>query len=113
MKILENHTTHAELKQLAANIFGHMIKAVIDIRTEAIAVDAELHSDLEALLLQKGSKQRDLWGINFYPDMEGDDFIEFDSMINVRPSQNNRTRGVESVEIRNKIIRIVSQRIAS
>ena len=88
-----------------------MIKAVVDVQRELIALDAELHSDLEALLLENNSKQKDLWGINLYPEMEGDDFIEFDSMINMRPSQGNRSRGVEDEIIRRKIVEIVTKRI--
>ena len=94
-----------------AAMFGNMVKAVVDVDREFIAVDAELHSDLEALLLADGSKQKSLWGINLYPDMGQDEFIEFDSMINMRPSQGNRSRGVENEEISKKIIEIVTRRI--
>lgn len=100
-----------ELKQMAAATFGDLVKAAIDVDRELIAVDAELHADLEALLLQDGSKQKSLWGINFYPEMHGDDFIEFDSMINMRPSQGNRSRAIENKEICKKIIEIVAKRI--
>jgi len=96
---------------MAAKLFGDMVKAVVDVDRELIALDAELHSDLEALLLQKGSRQGSLWGINLYPEMLTDEFVEFDSMINVRPSQGNRSRGVENQEIRSKIIQIVAKRI--
>ncbi|MDD3375262.1 MAG: DUF5674 family protein [Candidatus Omnitrophica bacterium] len=112
MKILDTMIAIDELKQLAQNIFGNLIKAVVDVDRELIAVDAELHSDLEALLLEKGSKQNSLWGINFYPDAEGDDFLEFDSMINMRPSQGNLSRGVDSEDIQKKIVEIVSKRIS-
>ena len=96
---------------MAAATFGNMVKAVVDIDREVIAVDAELHSDLEALLLKDGSKQKSLWGINFYPEMQGDDFIEFDSMINMRPSQGNRSRGVDDQGMRRKISELVAKRI--
>ena len=111
MKIVAETLTLAELKQMASALFGDMIKAVVDVERELIALDAELHSDLEALLLQEGSKQKDLWGINLYPEMPGEDFLEFDSMINIRPSQGNKSRGVDSPEIRAKIATIVSKRI--
>ena len=111
MKIITDKLTVNELKTLAANIFGDLVKAVVDINREIIAVDAELHSDLEALLLENGSKQKDLWGINFYPELKGDEFVEFDSMINVRPSYGNKSRGVDSKEIRSKIIEIVAKRV--
>ncbi len=96
---------------MALATFGNIVKAVVDVDKELIAVDAELHSDLEALLLEDGSKQKSLWGINFYPDAQGDDFIEFDSMINMRPSQGNRTRSIENGELSKKIIEIVAKRI--
>jgi hypothetical protein len=72
-------------------------------------VDASLHADEEAMLLSQGSLQSDIWGINLYPDLHGDDFIEFDSMINVRPGHNNTTRGVDNPTIRKKIVNIVSE----
>ena len=111
MKIITETLSLDELKQMAADTFGDMVKAVIDVDKELIAVDAELHSDLEALLLEGGSKQKSLWGINFYPEIQDDKFLEFDSMINMRPSQDNRSRGIENEEVRKKVIEIVAKRI--
>jgi len=111
MKIVAKTLLLDELKQMATATFGNMVKAVVDIDKELVAVDAELHSDLEALLLEDGSKQKNLWGINFYPEMQDDKFIEFNSMINMRPSQGNRTCGIENQEIRQKIVEIVIKRI--
>ena len=111
MKMVTHQVTLDELKLMAAGMFGDMVKAVVDIDRELIAVDGELHSDLEALLIGDGSKQQSLWGINLYPEMKGDDFIEFDSMINMRPSQGNRSRGVESAQLRKTIIEIVSKKV--
>ncbi|HNV23283.1 MAG TPA: DUF5674 family protein [Candidatus Omnitrophota bacterium] len=111
MKIIRETLSFDELKQMAVGLFGDLVKAVVDVDKQIMAVDAELHADLEAFLLDNGSKQKSLWGINLYPEMAGSDFIEFDSMINMRPSQNNRSRSVESEEIRKKIIEIVLRRI--
>ncbi len=111
MIIVSESISLAELKKMAEERFGNMVKAVIDVEKEIMAVDAELHADEEALLLEKGSKQEDLWGINIYPEMPETERIEFDSMINLRPSQGNRTRGVDAPEIRQKIIRIVNKRL--
>jgi hypothetical protein len=94
---------------MAEERFGILVKAVIDVEKEIMAVDAELHADQEALLLEKGSKQQDLWVINIYPEMPESERIEFDSLINLRPSQGNRTRGVDNPEIRQKIIEIVNK----
>ena len=94
---------------MAETLFGNLVKAVVDVKREIIAVDAELHADEESLLLENGSTQEDLWGINLYPefDKNSEDFIEFDSMINLRPSQNNRSRGVDDQAVRDKIIAVV------
>ena len=111
MKIITDTISHSELKELAAHIFGDMVKAVVDIKREVVAVDADLHSDLEALLLDNGSEQKDLWGINLYPDADENSFVEFDSMINLRPSHGNHSRGVEDLKIRGQIIAVVKKRI--
>ncbi len=112
MKIINDRITLSEIRQMAAGRFGDMVKAVVDVNQELFALDAELHSDLEALLLEAGSRQQDLWGINLYPELTGADFIEFDSMINLRPSQNNLSRGVDNEEMRRKINEVVSKRIS-
>ena len=92
---------------MAEAMFGDLVKAVVDVRREVMVVDAELHADQEAFLLEKGSKQVDLWGINLYPELAGEDFVEFDSMINLRPSQENRSREVQDPVIRERILEIV------
>ncbi len=111
MKIIKETISLDELRKMARDTFGNLVKAVVDVEQEFIALDAELHSDLEALLLSEGSKQNNLWGINLYPEMKGEEFVEFDSIINIRPSQGNRNRGVEDEQIRKKIIEIVAKRI--
>jgi hypothetical protein len=111
MEIITQQATLSEIERMAEQMFGDMVKAVVDIDREVLAVDGELHSDLEALLIEDGSKQQSLWGINLYPGMRGDDFVEFDSMINMRPSQGNRSRGVESSQIRDRILLVVGKRI--
>ena len=111
MKIIESEITISELKIMAEKMFGNLVKAVVDIDKGLMAVDAELHADEEAILIEHGSKQKDLWGINLYPQLTGEDFIEFDSMINLRPSQGNLTRSVENEEIRKKIKIVVNRLI--
>jgi hypothetical protein len=98
-----------DLSEMAEQMFGDFVKAVVDVAKGTMVVDAELHSDEEALLIEQGSDQNDLWGINLYPEMEGDDFVEFDSMINLRPSQGNRSRKVEDPKIRERILSIVNE----
>ncbi len=109
MKIVDTSITLDELKAMAAGRFGDLVKAVVDIATGVMAIDGELHADEEALLLEKGSRQTDLWGINIYPELSGKDRIEFDSIINIRPSQGNRSRGVDDPVIKEKIFQIVAR----
>lgn len=86
-----------------------LVKADIDIAKGIMLVDMGMHADGEAFLMEAGSKQNDLWGINLHPkDFGTDDFIEFDSMINIRPSQGNPSKYVIDEGIRQKIIRFVS-----
>ncbi|NCO89058.1 hypothetical protein CO083_02850 [Candidatus Roizmanbacteria bacterium CG_4_9_14_0_8_um_filter_34_12] len=92
-------------------LLGGLVKAVVDIKKEIIIIDAAMHADEERYLLDLGSNQDDLWGINFYPNLAGDDFIEFDSMINLRPRMNNFSRSVDDENIRNKIKAIVNKLI--
>lgn len=107
MKILTEPISLPELRTIARGRFGHLVKAVVDLCRAVMAVDGELHADLEALLLEDGSQPFDLWGINLYPDLEGEDWIEFDALINLRPSAGNQTRGVEDERIQAQIREVV------
>jgi hypothetical protein len=111
VKIITQQVTLEELGRMAAGMFGNMVKAVVDVDRELLAVDGELHSDLEALLIENGSLPQSLWGINLYPEIQGEHFVEFDSMINMRPSQGNMNRGVESAQTRERILWVVAKRI--
>lgn len=99
------------MNSYAGNYFEGMVKGVVDLSKGILALDAELHADLEAQLLSEGSRQEDLWGINLYPDEDGEEFIEFDSIINIRSWQNNPSRFVVDPEIRERIKSLVAERI--
>ncbi len=113
MQILGQPITRSELKALAQNTFGDMIKCVADVRRGLIAVDADLHADLERLLLEDGSAQENLWGFNLWVEEDEEDFIEFDSLINIRSWQGNSSRDVEDPEVRNVIKSIVDKFITA
>ena len=94
----------------AAAGFGDLVKAVVDVEQEIMAIGGELHADEEALLMEHSARQSDLWGINLYPaEHPGPGWIEYDSMINVRPARGNRTRGVEDPDLRARIVTIVER----
>lgn len=109
MKIITEQITIEELKEMAKKMFGSLVKAVVDVEKEIMAVDGELHSDEQELLIENGSKHENLWGINIYPEIKNEDWVEFDSLINLKPASGHRTRGVENSEIREKVIRIVNK----
>lgn len=109
--IIDRQIRKDKIKKLANEQFGNLVKAVVDIELKIMAIGGEMHADEEALLLEKGSKQENLWGINLYPNEPKEKWIEFDSMINIRPRQNNRSRGVEDENIRKKITEIVNNLI--
>ena len=109
MKIVQKITV-AELKEMAKEMFGELVKADVDIKQRIMIIDMPMHFDGEQELLQNGSKQNDIWGINLHPEDFGtDDFIEFDSMINIRPSQGNPSKDVLDKDVRSAIIEIVSE----
>lgn len=104
--------TIAELKKYAGNMYGNLVKGVVDISKGLLVIDAEMHADEEEYLLENGSKQQDLWGVNLYPDRyDTDDFIEFDSMINIRPRQQNMSRDVEDSYIRKQITDLIKTKV--
>lgn len=110
MKLIKTFITNDELKQMSTKMFDGLVKAVVDIEKEVMVVDAEMHADQEELLLAEGSIHSNLWGINFYPAEVGtENWLEFDSMINLRPSQNNRTRGIDDEKVRLKVKEIVEK----
>ena len=109
IKIVRESITKAELNEMAKRQFGDMVKAVVDLEQRVMAIGGELHSDEEAMLLDQGSVQKNLWGINLYPKKPVAEWVEFDSMINVRPSAGNRSRNVERAEIREAITAIVNR----
>lgn len=111
MRIVKENISIDELKEMSSKMFGNLVKAVVDVEKNILVVDAELHSDQEAFLIESGSNQENLWGINIYPDLSNEERIEFDSMINLRPSQGNSSRGVENEEIQKKILDMVNSKI--
>jgi len=108
MKLVAKKITKKELAEMADKMFGNLVKVVVDIEKEIMVVNMPMHADGEKLLLGKDSRQEDLWGINLHPNETGKDWIEFNSMINIRPHFDNLTRGINDPKTREKIIKIVN-----
>ena len=113
MHIIESKISRQEISDKFCSYFETMTKAVVDVAKETIAIDADLHSDLEAALIEAGSRQEDLWGINLYPAKSEDEFIEYTSLINIRPHQNNPSMEIMDSALKEKIKSIVESLVFS
>jgi len=103
-----------ELATMASSMYGNLVKAVVDLEQRLLVVDAEMHVDEEQFLLEHGSTQENLWGINLYPGRFGtDEFVEFDSMVNIRPRQKNMSRSVEDENIKKAILDLVKVKVTN
>lgn len=111
IKLIKEKISKEEIKKAAQDSFGEMVKAVIDIKKEVMALGGELHADANELLIKQGSSQEDIWGINIYPDKSGEDWIEFNSLINIRPSLGNRSIEIQDSDIKKKIREIINKLI--
>ncbi len=109
MRLIDKPITKLKLKEIASGGFGNLVKGVVDVQKQIMVIDASLHADEEAYLLATGSNQSHLWGVNLYPELDGKDFLEFDSMINLRPSQGNLSRGVDDPNTQEMIRKIVQK----
>lgn len=111
IELVDQPISIKEVKKIAANTFGDMAKAVVDVEKQIMAIGGDMHADAEQVLLSGGSLQKDLWGINIYPDSTGERMVEFESLINIRPSQDNRSMEVQDAGLREKIVEIVNSLI--
>lgn len=111
IRTISDSITLAELTTMAKNQFGSLVKAVVDIEKNIMTIGGEMHADEEACMIDEGSSQENLWGINIHPEKEMPERIEFDSMINIRPYLGNRSRSVENTDTKKRIIEIVSKLI--
>ena len=109
MKLVTESISLKELIDMSQRMHEELVKAVVDIDKGIMIVDVDMHVDAELELLESGSQQKNLWGINIHPLETGETMIEFDSMINIRPSWGNRTRSVDDKEVQQKIISLVNK----
>ena len=109
--LITDRIASSQLAELVTRFFTDMVKYVVDVDRGIAAVGGELHADAEQLLLDAGSRQEDLWGANYYPDRDPVDCIEFTSLINIRPSQGNRSMEIENDDIRDRVRELTHQLI--
>ena len=111
--VVKDSIEREELKRIAKKQFGDLVKAVVDVEQGIMAVGGELHSDEEVSLMEQENSNREYtWGINLYPEKTGDSWIEFDSLINLKPSFGNRSQGVDNLAVQEKIRKIVEKLVS-
>ena len=107
IKIINKKITESELREIAKDFYVVMVKGVVDIEREIIAIGGEYHMDANIILIENGSEQQNIWGFNWYFDKNGDERIEYISLINIRPKQGNMTMEVRDVFLRDKMKTII------
>ena len=101
--IVDSRIDSHELARLVALFFEDMVKYVVDIERRLAAVGGDLHADAEALLLEGGSLQDDLWGANYYPGRGMEECIEYTALINIRPARGNHSMEVQDATTRKQL----------
>ena len=109
--VITSSISKAELSEIAKETFEVMVKAVVDVEKRIMAVGGELHADANAVLLERGSRPQDLWGINLYPG-KSSDWIEYIALINLKPATGNRSMQIKDPALRARIEEIVNSLIA-
>jgi len=107
IKIIDKKISEPELREIAKDFYVEMVKGVVDIKNEIIAIGGEYHMDANVTLIDNGSKQQDIWGFNWYFNKSDDERIEYISLINIRPMQGNRVMEVQDLFLRDKMKSII------
>ncbi|MEA5605548.1 DUF5674 family protein [Nostoc sp. UHCC 0252] len=103
--IIREPATSEEIEEMLKT-WEVFIKIAVDIERRIIAGGGVRHYECEQELLKDGSRQRDIWGADWSPSTQE---IVFESIINIRPSQNNRSMVIRSPEIRERVTQITQQ----
>ena len=107
IKIISDQISEKELREIAKDFYGNMVKGVVDVEREILAMGGEYHMDANEILIKNKSKQQDIWGFNWYFDKNGDERIEYVSLINIRPGQDNRKMEVQNAFLRDRMKSII------
>lgn len=111
IKIITEPITRAEALEIGKEFYTEMVKGVVDLERGVIALGGEYHMDANEVLIGDGSKQEMVWGFNVYPSIFDESWIEYTSLINIRPQVHNRGMEVESPEIREMMRDVITKLI--
>lgn len=111
IKIVEDKISLEELREIAQEFYETMLKGVVDIKKEIVVFGGEYHADANEIILENGSRQSDVWGFNIYFDRPRDSWIEYISMINIRPQAGNMEMEIQDKDIKDKMKTIINSKI--
>jgi hypothetical protein len=111
IRIVREQISEDDLREVAKDFYGHMVKGVVDLEREIVAFGGEFHADANSLLIDDGSQQPDVWGFNWYFDVPEGERIEYTSLINIRPHMGNRKMEISDEAIRERVRTIVFKKI--
>lgn len=112
IQIIDKKISSEQIRQHLGQPFDEMVKFVVDIQKQIMALGGRMHADGEKILLENGSKQEDLWGGNWYPNHPEDSRVEYTSLINIRPRMGNRAMEIQDLSLRQKVKAIAERLLA-
>lgn len=103
--IIRTPATPEQIEEMQQAL-GTYIKPAVDIERGILAGGGVMHADCESALLEDGSVQEDIWGADWNPTSQQ---VTFESLINIRPRQNNPSLELLDLQRRNRISQITRQ----
>ena len=101
--VLTNQASSQQLQEMLEELKTY-VKLAVDVRQRIVAGDGALHVDCQAALLEDGSEPQDVWGADWVPESRE---VRFESLINIRPKQGNRSMTIADAKLRSTIESIV------
>ena len=106
ISIIRETATPEQIEQMTEQFGGNFIKLAVDVSREILAGGGELHADCEQPLLEDNSQQVDIWGADWHPKTGN---VTFESIINIRPRQQNFSMEVQDPALRSRIEKIIRE----
>ncbi len=107
IQILEKPVSMDYVRELAVEWYGTMIKGTVDIAKNKVAIGGKYHVESCELLVEGGGDHTNVWGFNIRFEEDQNGILEFDSLVNIKPSLGNKSRSVENPEIIKKATEII------
>lgn len=94
--------TPQEVREML-EVYQDYIKLAVDVERNVLSGGGILHADCDAILLEDGSNNDNVWGADWYPFTQK---LEYEAMLNIRPRLGNRSMYLQNPLLRDKIATI-------